>query len=296
MLTFTDQQTIATSISGVSDTTNVAAFKRDINAGGTRFMAVLGRPWNRVSRFANQVASQQYYQIPQDALRISEVLFYTGSIWTPLIEVTDENQWRLMNQTIITGIATHYFVRGNDEFGLYPVPTGAVSNGLELVFEPRNVLLTESDFTTGSVTVASGSTALVHSATGFTAKMVGQWLQVTDGTDGNWYKIAAYTDASNLVLENYYQGISESGATFRIGQVMNLPEEFQESPVDYAMHRYYLQRGDRTQAIDFRTLFETSLELCKDLYGQSSSNQIVMSNRIINPYNPLTMTPPGIDT
>lgn len=294
MLTFTDQQNIAKNLAGVSDAGSVITFKRDINVGGTRFMAILGRSWNRVSRFTNQVALQQYYQIPQDALRVSDVIFYTGSVWQPLLEIADENQWRLMNQTPINGIASHYFIKGNDEIGLYPAPSGTVTNGIELVFEPRNVLMTEDDFTTGSVTVTNGSTTITHSATGFTAKMVGQYFQVNDGTDGNWYRISAYIDASNLTLENYYQGISEGGATFRIGQVMNMPEEFQEAPVDYAIHRYYLMRGDRQQATDFRNLFESSLEACRDLYGTSSSNQIVMAENNIHVYNPLLDTPPTI--
>lgn len=291
MLTFTDLQNIATSISGLNDAASVTAFKRDINMGGTRFMAILGRPWDRMHRFTNQVAAQQYYSIPEDALRISDIIYSNGTTWTPLIQVADETQWRLMNQSTISGVSTHYFVRGNDEFGLYPIPSGSTAAGIEMVFEPKHVLLTQDDYTTGTITATNGSQTVTHSGTGFTAKMAGQYLNVTDGTDGNWYRIGSYVDASNLTLENYYQGTSGSGLTFRIGQAMFMPEEFQEAPVDYAMYRHFLTRGDIKQAAEFKGLFDSALELAQDVYGRSSSNQIVMAADTIRVHNPLMGTP-----
>lgn len=296
MLTFTDQVNIAKSISGVADAANVTNFKRDINTGGTRFMAIMARPFDRQSRFADQVANQQYFTYAVDMLRLSDIIVQTGTVWRPLTEITDENEWRLLNQTTVNGIPYYYFVRGFNEVGLYPIPSATIIAGLELVFEPKHVLLTQDDFTTGTVITTNDSQTITHSAAGFTNAMVGRFFQTTDGSDGNWYRIQSYTDASNLVLENYFIGLSSNLASFRIGQVMNIPEEFHEAPVDYAMHRYYLQRGDRTQATDFRSLFEGSLAACQDLYGQSSSNQIVTANENIRVWNPLLDTPNKIGT
>jgi hypothetical protein len=296
LFSFQEQYELAQQISGVSDAANTAIFKRAINWGGQRFMAILGRPWNKQSRFADVVADQQYYQLPEDAVRPTEVIVSTGTtgVWVPLIEVADETMWRLMNQSSPTGNPTHYYVRGNDEIGLYPTPSAAVTSGLELVFEPRHLLLTKDDFTTGTVTVTNGGLTVTNSAANFTADMVGRKFQITDGTDGNSYRVQSFTDTSNLVLENYYQGTSGAGKTYRIGEQMNIPEEFLQAPVDYAMHRHYLRRGDKQEAADFRALFESDLETCQSLYGQASSNQIIYSDRAINVYNPLIDTPNSI--
>jgi hypothetical protein len=124
MLTYTDQQNLCKEISGLSDATSVLNFKRDIQAGTARFMAKLSRPVERQSRFTSSVASQQYYQLPEDAMRILHVVYLNGTNnWILLKEVGDETTWRRLNQYPQTSSTpSHFFVRGGDEFGLYPTP------------------------------------------------------------------------------------------------------------------------------------------------------------------------------
>src|SRR6202012_3274843 len=124
-----------------------------------RFLAKLDRPVDRVSKFTNSVAGQQYYQIAEDALRISYVVYLTGTnIWVPLQEVGDELTWRKMNAYPQTGTQpSHFFARGGDEFGIYPTPSNSTADGIEVVFEPRNALLTADDYTTGTVSVITNS-------------------------------------------------------------------------------------------------------------------------------------------
>ena len=292
MLTFTDQQNIAQEISGLSDATNIAKFKRDINTGGTMFMSSLGRDFNEKRRTTDSVASQQYYQYPEDALRVHEVIYHSTTTFNPpLIQVADENTWAYMNQTALEGVPTHYFVRGFDEIGLYPTPSASVTDGLEIRFEPKHVLLTEADYTTGTVTVTNGSTTITGSGTTFTAGMAGRWLQITDGTDGNWYRIASYSSATSLTLDNYYQGISGSGRTFRIGQVMDLPEEYQEAPVDYAMYRHFVSKGDLKTGSEFKAMFENAREQATSKYAQKTSNNVIRASNKMRIYNPLIDTP-----
>ena len=123
--------------------------------------------------------------------------------------------------------------------------------------------------------------------------MVGQWLEVTDGTDGNWYKVSAYSSATSLTLENYYQGTSGSGKSYRIGQVMDLPEEYLEAPVDYAMYRFFLKRGQSEKASTFKTLFESALEMAQNEYGQTTDNQVITAQRDYRVYNNWRGDPPA---
>lgn len=293
MLTLTDQLNLAREISGLADVSAVANFKRDINAGAARFLAKLSRPVNRQSRFANLVASQQYYQLPEDAIRINKVKVPQGTntaIIRSMVEVGDEESWINMNQTPQTGVPTHFFVKGFDEIGLYPTPASSITDGLEIVYEPKHVLMTAEDYTTGTISVTNGLATITGNATVFTSQMANgnYYLQITDGSDGNYYRVTGYTNATTITIENYYQGITNTTAVYRIGQVAKIPEEYQEAPVDYAMYRHYLGKGELKTAQMFKSLWETSLEDAENTYGMSTGNQIIRANGSSRTFNPLT--------
>lgn len=294
MLTFTDQVNMCKAISGLTDASSVLSFKRDLNAGTARFLSKLKRPVDRQSRFTTQVANQQYYQIPEDAIRVSYVLFLNGTnLWIPLQEIGDEATWRKMNQYPQTSSnPTHFFVRGADEFGIYPTPTTSLTDGIELVYEPKHVLLTADDYTTGTIAATNGSAAIIGTSTVFTSLMAnGSYvLQVTDGNDGNYYRISNYSSPTSLTLENYYQGTNATAAAYRIGQVSKIPEEFQEAPVDYAMYRHFFERNELPAAKVFQDNWSNSLKDAESTYGMSTSNQIVNDSSRLGSgfFNPLT--------
>lgn len=284
-LTYTDMQNIAQEIIGLTDSTTLIKIKRDINIGASQFLAGLGREYNRKARFTDLVADQQYYQIPEDGHKLKEIIASNGSWNVPLEQIPDEHAWRQMNMMTTTGQPSHYFVKGYDEIGLYPIPSATVTDGLELVFSPKHVELTQDDYTTGTITVANGSQTITGSGTTFTPNMAGQWLQVTDGTDENWYRVSSYTSATELSIENFYQGISGSAKTYRIGQVVDLPEEYAEAPVDYACYRHFLKRGTMDKAGTFKTLFTEALDMAKNEYGQTTDNQVITYAPEMRSYN-----------
>jgi hypothetical protein len=278
MFTRTDQLAIIKEETGLSDAASVIKFDRDLNRGGARFTAALGREYNRKSRVTNLVADQQYYQCPEDSQRISLVVAAHGSNHIPLTQVADEESWRLLNMTSRTG-PTHFFVRGFDEIGVYPIPSNNVTAGLEIVFGPRSAYLRADDITdtstTTTITVANGSQTITSSGTPFTAAMVGRGFEVTDGTDSRWYRIAAFTSTSIMTLENYYQGASGSGKTFRIGDVMDLPDEYLECPAYWAIYRFWKRRGDTKKADMALAEFKDGLGSCQEDYGQQTNSQVI---------------------
>lgn len=302
-ITFQDQYTIAQEIAGLTDQASLVKFKRDINTGGTMFLAGLGREYNRHSRTTNMVAAQQYYQMPEDAQKLKEIIINTGGWYVPLEQIPDEMAWRMMNMMSVTGQPTHYFIRGNSEVGLYPIPSSSITDGVELVFSPKHTQLTEADTTntntSTTVTVTLNSTTITNSGTSFTQIMEGQWFQTTDGTDERWYKIQSFTNSSTLVLENFYQGPSGGTKPFRIGQVMDLPEEYLEAPADYAMYRHFLRRGSSKsryssgKAIEFKQLFDGALDAAKDTYGNTTESQVINAEPIFRTYNPFRGDPPS---
>ena len=294
--TFQDQYEMAQSITGDTSATQLAMFKEDINEGGALFLNCLGRKFNKEYKTASLVDGQQYYQMPMDVIRISEikVLNVTGgtNYYFPIL-VTSEEEWNKLNAIHLEGsIPTHYYIRGFNEIGLYPIPSANVTSGLVVSYEPQHIDMTAADYTTGTITVANGSATITHSATGFTSSMVGRYFQVTDGTDGRWYRISAYVSTSVLTLENYYEGISGAGRTFRIGEVMKIPSAYHIAPVFYALSIYYLSQSDKNTADDYEMKFDRKLKSAKKTYGRSTSQMGVKKPGAGRKASWIELTPP----
>lgn len=293
MLTFQDQVEMAQSITGDTSTAMKTIFKRDLNEGGAMFLNRLGRKFNRAYETADLEENRQYYQFSMDVLRIASVRVLHGTFWYTPSLITSEEEWNQRNSITITGnYPLFYFIRGFREVGLLPIPAGDVVGGLEISFEPQHVLLTQDDYTTGTITVSNGSTAITHSAAGFTPQMVGRYGQVTDGTDGRWYRIASYTSTSQLNLENYYEGVSGAGRTFRIGEAMKIPEAYQDAPVYYAVDRFYLTQNDQASAAQFSARFDAKVKSAKETYGRSTSHLGVKSRGNVRRARWIDLTPP----
>lgn len=280
MLTFQDQYQMYQQITGDETAAGLLIAKRDINEGGAMFLNRLGRKFNKEYKTSNIEEDKQYYQFAADILRIGEIRVLQGTnYYTPEL-VASEHEWNELNTFTQSGsYPTHYFIRGFNEVGLFPIPSADVTNGLQVSYEPQHIELTQADYTTGTVTVANGSVALTHSGTGFTPQMVGRWVQITDGTDGKWYRIASYTSTSVLSLENYYEGISGSGRTFRIGEVMKIPQAYQDASVYYAVDRFYMTQNDQKTAQIFKARFDDKLKSAKETYGRSTSRMGVKVGR-----------------
>lgn len=279
LTTFQDQYELAQRLSHFTDGTITTGFKNDINTGCTKLMAGLHRSYLRANRFTGLVANQQYYQYPQDCRELRQFMTHIGGIERDLDEITDEKYWNLMNQTVVTGLPYAFFVKGFKEVGLYPVPADTTNNGGELVFTRRHLTMTQDDYTDGTVSV-TGVQTVTGSGTVWTQGMVGRAFEVTDGSDANWYRIASVESNTSLTLENVTQGINGSGLSYRIGECAFLPDEYLETPVDYALSRFFLGRDQGKQA-QFLKLYTDAFEEMRSEYsGKSSSNVIDASHRV----------------
>ena len=256
--------------------------KRDANVATQRFKSVMTRPWSRIAKKANTVASQQDYQLPRSVLRVSGVDYLYGDSYIPLEEISSEMNWNRLNAipAVTVGIPRYFFPKGKDVISIYPTPGTAVTEGLKVYYEPKQPRMTAEDYSTGTVTVTQGSTSIDHSATGFTEAMIGRYFYVTDGTDGNDYQIVDYTDSNTLVLENYYEGTSGSGKAFVIGVVPDIPDEYLPNITDYCMARFFYRRGNRNAGNDFMGMFLAAIDECKEVYASPTS-----SPNISNPYD-----------
>ena len=297
MLTFTTAYNRAINMVGASPTTNIADVtnaKSDINQALRLFKNSARRYTTRKEVTTNLVAGQQYYTFPEDMVRITEVKSNTGSgsyNW-PLVGIDSEAIWNryniIPNNTLM--VPQFFFVRGRNEIGLYPIPSTNVTAGLIVSYEPRMTDMSLDDTTTTTVTVTNGSQYVTSPSTNFNTNMVGMNFSVTDGSDGNWYLITAAT-ATQLTLENVYQGVSENAAPCTIGLVPDIPEEYQLGLVYYACYNYYLKRNEIANASTFKGLYEELLSRFIDVYAAKTTGivQKSISDDIFN----IFWLPPG---
>lgn len=277
MKTWTQLQAQAQAIANDTSAETLVQLKSDMNIGAQKFNASINNYFTRKSKSTNMVADQQYYQLPPDCVRVIGVDFVLSvDRRQPIRQVRSEYVWRKMNYANQkSNWTSYYFVKGADEVGLYPTPSDALTNGIIIYYEPRAYNLSQEDFTTGTITLTNGSTTVTHSGTSFNEKMVGRYLITTDGSDGYAYKVASYTNSSTLVLEEPYIGISGAGITFVIGESFSFPEEYHDTPLDYALSRYFEMHNNPERANYHNMKFKEAVLEAKSKYASSSASQVI---------------------
>ncbi len=279
MLTFTQLKNRAQDIIGVQssaaqDVTNIT---QDLNQGLRLFKNAARRYWTRKEVSANLVSTQQYYTFPEDIVRGTEVRVNSSGLNFPVNQVDSEAMWNRINiiPAMTINLPMYYFIRGRNEIGLWPIPSANVTAGLVVSYEPRLADMSVDDVT-GNCGVTLASQAVTSSGL-FKANMVGMSFSVTNGDDGNWYPIVSYTNASNVTLENYYQGPTNGSASFVIGSVPDIPEDYQLGLVYYAAYNFFLKRKDSETASLYKGLFEDLLMQYKEVYAAKTTGQVQQS-------------------
>lgn len=272
----------------VQDTSasSLIVIKRGINQAMHKFGAILNRDWRLQYRTFTTVASQQFYQMPEDAIRMKSLTVTVGSITYPLTEIVDEEYWQQLNRRVQTStVPEYYFIKGADQYGIWPIPSAAVT--ATICFEPNMRDMTADDYSTATIAVTAASAAVVGTGTTFTASMVGRTLFVdpTGGTgDGAGYKVQSFTDTTHITLENNYAGATATGKTYLLGEVPDIPDEFHESLADYGAYRYYRYRRDLQTAKDLKAAFDEAIILCQQNYSSKSASQYFRAPRRHNQF------------
>jgi len=264
---------------GDTSTASLALFKSWLNRAVGILRNDLGREYSIEHITGNIVASRQYYQIPEYAIRVVAVSILQSTQRYELTPIYSENTWKRINaSTSDTATIPDYFhPRGKDEVGLYPIPSTNITSGLEMAVETRVQDMSQADYTTGSVTVTAGSATVTGSGTTFTASMVGRYFKVTDGSEGIWYRIGAFVSTTEITLENMYEGSSGGSKTYKIGEMPQIPEELQESTIDYAMFRFYMRRKDANLAAEYKSLWDGARDMAKELYANPIGSTVIKS-------------------
>lgn len=255
--TFTSLQTIAhDATQTVSTDTAINTFlKKEINRAYRLTQAELDNFTTQIVKTTTTVADQQFYHKPPDVVTIESVVVTIGDVDYTCRPLSSQRIWDEMNAVTFSGNAfpSVFFQRQND-FGIYPTPQDAYS--MKMTYIPRYPDMANADYTTGTVTATNNSAAIVGSGTVFTAAMVDRWISLDN--DGSWYRISAFTDSTNITIDNVYQGTTAAGATFTIGESPEIPEEIQEILPWKAAAAFFIQRRkDSGQAAIWSNMFYT---------------------------------------
>lgn len=247
-----------------------------MNIGYKLVLADLGRPvTEKTSSTITTVADQQFYTLPIDCLFVKSIILTIGTVKYTLTEEESQEGWDYLNQyQLKSSIPEKYFLRlnhgvGKSEFGGYPIPSTA-GYTFTIVYEVIDKDMTIDVFNTGNVTLTNGDETMTHSATGFTAAMVGRYVK---GSDGFFYRIASFTSTSSVELDQKYEGSTVTTGAL-IYEIFNLPEEIQILPVYFALAHYFGQKKDTTQENKYWTLYTASLASAKIRHGTKSRSAL----------------------
>lgn len=283
---------------GISTTTASASLtniKQDINYALRKFKNASRRYFTKKTVMTNLVASQQAYTFPADMVRITTVRVTSGSLTLPVTMVDSEELWNRINliPAMTVGIPTQGFVDSRNVLQLYPVPSSNVTNGIIVTYESRLKDMTLDDITPALNVTVNNAGIVANTGTPFTQNMIGMWLTVTDGSDGNWYQIVGYTDTTHITLENYYQGPTKTAVTGLIGSAPDIPEDFHLSLADFSSYRYYLKRKDKDTAASFKSLYDEALKDYKAIYAAKTTG-LVQNDLTPYQYNMFGLPPQNV--
>lgn len=304
MLTWTEDQVKAQTLSGDFTASTLTQLKQDMNVGYHRFNAALGRYFSRKQQFTDIVAQQSIYQTPIDCIRVIGMTLNVGSSNTykvPLKEIRSEFEWRQIKAyPYSTNWPAYYFMLGNDELEIWPTPSQAVTNGIRFYYQQQDYDLSIEDITntsnssgnTVTVTVTNGSPTVTASTGIFTANMINLKFQLTGVNNLTWYEITGVPSATTLTLKSAFVGMSGSGMAWRIGQSWIFPDEYSDTPIDYALARFFESRNNAPRAAYHEKKYQNSVDDAVQQYSSSTEGNVISDSD--NTMNAWFVTPmPG---
>lgn len=171
--------------------------------------------------------------------------------------------------------------------GLYKVTTAGTStvaavltrstdNDQSSEFVGKAVYVTNSGITwaysnTSAPTI--GTTAITFTVAN-SALNLNLWLKITaPNGDNNWYQISSIESATSLTLVNPYQGGNCSGASYTIGQMPIILEDFQDILVYDSLVTYFSSIVDNPNKLkEYMARRQSIIEMMDDYVGSKSLN------------------------
>lgn len=304
-LTWTEMEAKAVRLSRDTTAGTRTQLQQDMNTGYHMFNAKFGRYYSRKQQFTDVVTGQSIYQTPVDSIRIIGMTVKTSTgtntYSPPIKEIRSEYEWRLIKTVpnYASNWITYYYVLGNDEIEVWPVPSSDIPNGIRYYYQPQDHDLSVEDVVSGDLSpvqtcsVTNGEVTVTSTGSTFTSQQAGLWFQLTGVTDSTWYEIVDVPTSSTLTLKSPFVGITGSSQSFRIGQLSILPNEYQDIPVHYALNLFFSGKGNEARATLHKGMFDVAVEDAVAAYSSSTEGNVISDSD--NWVSPWVLTPlPGL--
>lgn len=241
------------------------------------------------------VAQQQFYNLPPQIKKLINVTILIGAVlWQPK-ECPTKKYWDALNVIqFYQDFPTFFFVY-NGQVGIFPIPSSS-GNTITLNYKTRIQDLTMDDVTdvTSSQTVSAtiNSTTITASGSVFLNWMAGQWIRIPFSTnnstsgDDQWYQIDTVDSATQITLKNPYTGNTITGASFTVGQVPILAEDYQDLPLYRMAMIYYSTRLPNPERYKlYKDLYDRGFEALNEEFG-SKTTDVALTDTDAPIFNP----------
>lgn len=294
MKSFTTLKSLFTSFSQNTSTANVTLGAQMINDAHRYLLQKYYN--NEFSSTALTVASQQAYDLPSNYSKMKTVTITIGVLKWTLQEVLTRREWDEINVfPYYADIPKYYFIY-NGKVNIWPIPSTA-DNTITYNYKIRVPDLAIEDYTTGTVTMTTNSTAVAGAGTAWlstyltssgSAANLSLWLKPTAPKgDNNWYQISTITADTTLTLANVYPSTQTTQALvpYTIGQMPLLLEDFHDLLVYRPLMIYFSSiNPDKMKADQFTALYREGEERLAE-YSGSKTVDVNLGRRIskLNP-------------
>jgi len=229
--------------------------KRQINNSVSEIGSLLSNYKNQpLARTMTTVADQIYYAYPPGLNQVITSTMTVGGVAYPLEVVHSQAEWDQIQVVDYASSTIPKFIFPRQaDFGVYPTPKSTYSVTLNGFYEP--IPMTQDDYTTGTISISQNTRTVTGVGTVFTASMVGRWLSAANTLGeptGNWYKITAFTSATVITLQSFFEEVSITSNGFIIGESPELPTELHQFiPLHTASTYMLTRRRDSSKAREF---------------------------------------------
>ena len=248
--------------------------------------------FNESSFTTTTVAGQQFYNLPPQCRKIINVTGTIGTVVWVTKDCPDRTYWDVLNTIPFTQDFPmyHFIWNQNTQVGIWPTPASN-GNTITVNYQKRNVDLSQPDYGTATdattaTTVNNSNTITISSSAGLNQNMLNRWIQISAPQgDNQWYQILSISGAV-ITLYGKYTGPSVSGATYTIGEMPVLPEDYQDLPLYRALEVYFTSIvPDVKKSELYRGLYERGYTQLDGDYGTKTTSVVLTDTDapLINP-------------
>lgn len=242
----------------------------------------------------------QAYNIPANISKINNDTISIGQLKYKPTPVMTRAEWDVINFLPYTSDIPNYYYIYNGKLEIFPIPS-TTGNVISFNYKTRVADLSFADYSTGTLAAAgmvAGSTTVTGSSTAWIT--TGAYPSGVDISyynlnikanppygDGIWYPISSFTSGTVLTLSNPVVNAPNitSSATYTIGQIPLLSEDFHDMLVYGALKIYFTSIVDNPKKFDeYDALYKERLELLEAYAGTKSVNVDLESEpQTVNP-------------